>query len=128
MAAARPLTDPRELSEAARTAEAMWRLVIDATRDDFALLRRWWPDRTSPEPAAAVARNARRAAPGGDADQALEAVYAAYGGSDRVPRHVRERLKRHAREQLGGRPWPERDLTESTEEPAFIRKRRRARS
>jgi hypothetical protein len=125
MAAARPVTDVRELAEEARAAEAIWRLVIDATRDDFALLLRWWPDRDSAAPAAAVARNQRRAAPGGDAEQALEAIYAAYGGRERVPRYVHERLRRYARDQLGGRPWPARELAEHTDQPTLTRTRRR---
>lgn len=128
MAAARPVPDELfQAVDAREAAEVIWRMVIDATRDDFALLLRWWPDRDSPAPAAAVARNARRAAPGGDADEALGAVYAAYGGRDRVPRHVHERLRRYAQEQLGGRPWPDRDLAEHTDEPALTRKRRRER-
>lgn len=129
MAAARlaPLHDPKEASEAARAAEAVWRLVVDAQRDDLALLRRHWPDRSSPEPAAALVRLLRRAEPDGDADAAMGAVHAAYGGADRVPGAVRRRLERYVTETLGGTPWPERDLAESTDVPALVRKQRRAR-
>ena len=128
MAAARPaLIDPKEQSEAARDAEAIWRQVIDAQWEDVQLLLRRWPDRTSPEPAAALVRILRRAAPGGDADQAIGTLEAAYGGAERVPQTVRRRLDRYALEHLGGVPWPERDLSESTDEPALLRKRRRAR-
>ena len=121
------LHDPKEASETARTAEAVWRLVVDAQRDDLLLLRRWWPDRSSPEPAAALVRLLRRAEPDGDADEAMGAVHAAYGGYDRVPQAVRRRLERYVAEQMGAAPWPERDLAESTEEPALLRKRRRER-
>ena len=128
MAAARPaLHDPKELSEAARAAEAVWRGVVDAQRDDLTLLRRWWPDRTSPEPAAALVRLLRRAEPDGDADEAMGAVHAAYGGPERVPQAVRRRLERYVQERMGALPWPERDLSESTDEPALLRKRRRER-
>jgi hypothetical protein len=106
-------------------AEAVWRAVVDAQRDDLALLRARWPDRTSPESAGALARLRRRAAPGGEADEAIGAVHAAYGGPRRVPPAVRRRLEHYAREQLGGRPWPARSLSESTEEPSINRKRRR---
>ena len=70
----------------------------------------------------------RRAAPDGDADEAMGAVHAAYGGYDRVPQAVRRRLERYVNETLGATPWPERDLSESTDEPALLRKRRRARA
>lgn len=139
MATARALSlhDPKEArppasEEAARAAEAVWRLVVDAQRDDLLLLRRHWPDRTSPVPAAALTRLLRRAEPDGDVDAAMVAVHAAYGGSDRVPQAVRRRLERYVAETLGATPWPggpvgERDLAESTEEPALTRKRRRLR-
>jgi hypothetical protein len=129
MATARPvsLRDPKEASEAARAAEAVWRLVVDAQRDDLTLLRRWWPDRASPEPAAALARLLRRAAPDGDADEAMGAVHAAYGGYDRVPQAVRRRLERYVQERMGALPWPERDFSEGTDEPALLRKQRRQR-
>jgi hypothetical protein len=109
----------------AAAAEGRWRAVVDAQRDDLALLRARWPDRTSPESLGAIARLRRRAQPGGEADEAIGAVHAAYGGSGRVPPAVRRRLERYAWEQLGGRPWPERTLSESTEEPSILRKRRR---
>ena len=128
MAAARPI--PEELFEASdvrQAAEVVWRMVVDAQRDDLLLLRRWWPDRTSPEPGAALARLLRRAEPDGDADEAMATVHAAYGGSDRVPQAVRRRLERYVTETLGATPWPERDLAEHTEEPALARKRRRER-
>lgn len=108
-------------------AEGAWRAVIDAQRDDLVLLRRRWPDRTSPESAAAVARLRARAAAGGDADRAVGAVEEAYGGAEGVPDAVRGRLERYAWEQLGGGAWPARDLAESTEEPAIVRKARRRR-
>lgn len=127
MAAARPLVDIRELSEEVRAAEAVWRLVVDAQRDDLLLLRRWWPDRTSPVPAAALVRVLRRAEPDGDADEAMGAVHAAYGGYERVPQAVRRRLERYVTETLGATPWPERDLSEHTDEPALLRKQRRQR-
>ncbi len=111
--------------EGAGAAEAGWRLVVDRQRDDLALLRARWPDRTSPESLEAIARLRRRAAPGGEADEAIGAVHAAYGGAERVPGAVRRRLERYAWEQLGGRPWPERTLSESTEEPSITRKRQR---
>jgi hypothetical protein len=119
-------TEPLEASEAARAAEAVWRQVVDAQRDDLLLLRRHWPDRTSPEPAAALVRLLRRAEPDGEADEAMGAVHAAYGGYDRVPQAVRRRLERYVAETLGATPWPERDLSERTDEPALLRKRRRA--
>jgi hypothetical protein len=102
---------PAEASEEARAAEASWRLVVDAQRDDLALLTERWPDRASPECVAAIDRLRRRFAAGGDADEALAAVSVAYGGRDRIPLPVWERLERYVWEQLGGRPWPERDLS-----------------
>jgi hypothetical protein len=91
---------------AAAEAEAAWRAVVDAQRDDLALLRARWPDRTSPESRAAIERLHRRGDPGGDADRVIEAVHAAWGGTARVPAAVRRRLEGYAWEQLGGRPWP----------------------
>jgi hypothetical protein len=76
--------------------------VVDAQRDDLAVLRARWPDRTSPESRAALARLRRRVAPGGDADEAMAAVHAAYDGA--VPPVVRRRLAHYAREQLPGGP------------------------
>ncbi|HVG97849.1 MAG TPA: hypothetical protein VNK05_13170 [Chloroflexota bacterium] len=72
--------------------------MVDAQRDDLAVLRARWPDRTSPESRAALARLRRRVAPGGDADEAMAAVHAAYDGA--VPPVVRRRLEHYAREQL----------------------------
>jgi hypothetical protein len=112
----------------AAAAEGRWRAVVDAQRDDLALLRARWPDRASPASLGAIARLRRRAAAGGEADEAIGAVHAAYGGPARVPAAVRRRLERYAWEQLGGRPWPERTLSESTEEPSINRKRRRGRT
>jgi hypothetical protein len=109
----------------ATAAEGRWRAVVDAQRDDLALLRARWPDRTSPESLGALARLRRRAVPGGEADEAIGALYGAYGGAARVPPALRRRLERYAREQLGGRPWPERRPSESTEEPSVIRERQR---
>ena len=128
MAAARPaLHDPKEVSEAARDAEANWRGVVDAQRDDLESLRRRWPDRTSPEASAALSRLLRRAAPDGEVDEAMRTVHAAYGGYDRVPNAVRRRLERYVDERMAVAPWPERDLSESTDEPALLRKQRRQR-
>ena len=113
-----------EQTEEQAAAEAGFRAVVDAQGDDLELLRRWWPDRTSPEAAAAVARLLRRAAPDGEVDEAMGAVHAAHGGHDRVPQAVRDRLEDYIRERLGVRPWPERDLPD---DPAPIRRRRRGR-
>ena len=99
MAAARPVPD--ELVEAVDVREAVeviWRLVVDGQADDLALLRRRWPDRESPESRAAIERLKRRAEPGGDAEQAMDAVRMAYGG--RVPPAVSERLERYTEERL----------------------------
>jgi len=95
--------DPRPAAgcadpQAAAAAEARWRAVVDAQRDDLAVLRARWPDRTSPESRAVLARLRRRVAPGGDADEAMAAVHAAYDGA--VPPVVRRRLEHYAREQL----------------------------
>ena len=76
--------------------------MVDAQRDDLLLLRRWWPDRTSPEPAAALVRLLRRAEPDGEADEAMGAVHVAYGGYDRVPQAVRRRLERYVGGDAGG--------------------------
>ena len=116
-----------DLSEAAREAEARWRAVIDGQRADLDLLLARWPDRTSPEVVAALGRLRRRTAPGGDADEAALAVHEAYGGTRRVPASVRRRMERYAEERLGGKPWPWRDASESTDEPALLRKERRQR-
>ena len=78
--------------------------MVDAQRDDLAVLRARWPDRTSPTSREAIARLRRRAAPGGDADEAMAAVYAAYAGA--VPPVVRRRLEHYVREQLAGGPRP----------------------
>lgn len=99
MAAARPVTTVRELTEEAQAAaEAIWRFVIDAQADDLALLRRRWPDRESEVSLAALERLKRRVAPGGDGEQAMDAVRSAYGG--RVPDAVSERLERYTEERL----------------------------
>ena len=86
--------------------------MVDAQRDDLQFLRERWPDRTSPESLAALARLLRRAAPDGAAEAAMAAVFAAYGGAARVPRAVRWRLTAYVHEHLERRPWPERDLAE----------------
>ena len=101
MAAARP---PTLLHVPEVAAEATWRRVIDAQRDDLGLVLRRWPDRTSAEVVAATARLRRRTAPGGDADQAVEAIDALYGGRDRVPEAVRRWMEVYVEAQLGGRP------------------------
>jgi hypothetical protein len=121
MATARPPT------EATQTAEHAFYRVVDAQRDDLQFLRQRWPDRTSPESLAALARLLRRAAPDGEAETAMAGVFAAYGGAVRVPRAVRWRLTAYVHEHLERRPWPERDLAEDLEEPALLRKRRRQR-
>lgn len=119
---------PHVVDEArAAAAEGAWRAVVDAQRADLALLRGRWPDRTSPESRGAIERLRRRADPGGDADRAIGAVHEAYGGEARVPERVSDRLSSYAWEHLGGGAWPGRDLSESTEEPAIVRKARRER-
>ncbi len=100
---------------AATAAEVAWRAVVDAQRDDLALLRERWPDRKSDESRAAIDRLRHRAAPGGEADGAIAALHAAWGGKDRVPAPVRRRLERYTWEQLGGRPWPERRVKEPSD-------------
>ena len=70
----------------------------------------------------------RRAEPDGEADEAMGAVHVAYGGYDRVPQAMRRRLDRYVTETLSATPWPERDLSESTDAPALLRKRRRVRA
>lgn len=99
-------------AEEQAAAEVAFRAVIDAQCADLALLRARWPDRDSPESRAALARLDAVAAPDGDADRATAAVHAAWGGHDRVPEDVRERLEQYVWERMGGRPWPERDLAE----------------
>jgi regulator of protease activity HflC (stomatin/prohibitin superfamily) len=121
MATARPPT------EATRTAEHAFYEVVDAQRDDLQYLRERWPDRTSPEALAALARLLRRAAPDGEAETAMEGVFSAYGGAAVVPPAVRRRLAHYVHEHLERRPWPERDLAEDLGEPALLRKRRRQR-
>ena len=114
-----------DLSEQAREAEARWRAVIDGQRADLDLLLARWPDRKSPEVVAALGRLRGRVAPGGEADEAVRAVHAAYGGTRRVPASVRRRMERYSEERLGGKPWPWREPSESTDEPALRRKERR---
>ena len=117
----------RPSAEALRAAEHAFFRVVDAQRDDLQFLRARWPDRTSPESLAALARLLRRAAPDGAAEAAMAAVFEAYGGAARVPQAVRVRLTAYVHEHLERRPWPERDLAEDLGEPALERKRRRQR-
>jgi hypothetical protein len=101
--------------------------MVDATCADLGVLHRLWPSQMAAEVLQARARLAHRDAPGGEAEQALLAVYGAYGGAARVPPAVRQRLEAYVEERLGRRPWPERDPTEDLGEPALVRKQRRAR-
>jgi hypothetical protein len=125
MAAARSQTLP-EVPDAQAAEHAFYR-VVDAQCADLALLRERWPDRTSPESRGAIDRLTARAAPDGDADRATAALHRAYGGSARVPEPVRRRLERYVLERMGGKPWPERDLSEDLSQPAIVRKQRRRR-
>lgn len=104
-------------------AEGVFRAVIDAQCADLALLRARWPDRESSESRAAIDRLDAVAAPDGDADRAIAAVHAAWGGHDRVPEDVRERLEQYVWERMGGRPWPARDLSEDLTRPRPPRRR-----
>lgn len=121
MATARPPT------EATRTAEHRFYAVVDRQREDLQFLRERWPDRTSPESLAALARLLRRAAPDGEAEAAMDGVFRAYGGAAVVPAAVRRRLAHYVHEHLTSRPWPERDLSEDLQEPAIVRKAARRR-
>jgi hypothetical protein len=121
MAVARPPTD------AARGAEHGFYRMVDATCDDLRVLHRRWPSQLATEVLQARARLAHRDEPGGEAEQALLAVYRAYGGAARVPPAVRQRLEAYVEERLGRRPWPERDPAEDLGEPALVRKQRRQR-
>lgn len=116
---------PKSTADTAQQAEHAFYRVIDAQCADLALLRARWPDRESPESRAALDRLAAVAAPGGGADRAIAAVHAVYGGAARVPAPVRTRLEQYVWERMGGRPWPERDLSEDLNQPAIIRKARR---
>jgi hypothetical protein len=124
MAAARPSHAP--IARIQEAEHAFYR-VIDAQCADLALLRARWPDRESPESRAALARLAATAAPDGDADRAIGALHAVYGGSARVPGPVRARMEQYVWERMGGRPWPERDLAEDLNRPAVVRKAARRR-
>lgn len=84
----------------ARAAETRWRAVVDAQHDDLTLLRRGWPDRSSPAARSACCRLKRRARPGGEADAALAELAAVYGGD--VPQDVRRRLEGYVRIRLAG--------------------------
>jgi hypothetical protein len=123
MATARSKSTP---DSAQQTEHAFYR-VVDAQCADLALLRSRWPDRTSPESRGAIDRLTARAAPDGDADRAIGALHAAWGGAARVPGPVRARLEQYVRERMGGRPWPERDLAEDLNRPAIVRKAARRR-
>jgi hypothetical protein len=113
-------------ADARAAAEVAFRAVIDAQRADLALLRARWPDRESLESRAALDRLAAASAPDGDADRAIAAVHAAYGGHDRVPEDVRARMEQYVWERLGERPWPARDLAEAPTDPVLGRPRPRA--
>lgn len=104
-------------------AEIAFRAMVDAQCADLALLRARWPDRTSPESQGAIARLAATMAPGGDADQAIASVDAAWGGAARVPGPVRERMEQYVWDRMGKRPWPARDLSEDLTRPVLVRKR-----
>lgn len=121
MATARPPTT------ATQAAEQTFYKVVAAQRDDLQFLRERWPDRTTPEALAALARLLRRAAPDGEAEAAMAGVFEAYGGALLVPPAVRRRLAHYVHEHLTSRPWPERDLSEDLQEPAVLRKARRQR-
>ena len=112
---------------ATQAAEQTFYRVVAAQRDDLQFLRERWPDRTSPESLAALARLLRRAAPDGEAEAAMDAIFRAYGGAAVVPPAVRRRLAHYVHEHLTSRPWPERDLSEDLQEPALLRKARRQR-
>ena len=123
-----PIRDGQTVAAVARAAEAGWYAVIDAQAADLRAVRRRAFDAARPEAAAAAAaaRLRARGAPGGDADEAMRLVREAYGGD--VPLAVRRRLERYVVEHLhsGTAPaWPDRDASESTDEPALLRKRRR---
>jgi hypothetical protein len=118
---------PKSTADTAQQAEHAFYRVIDAQCADLALLRARWPDRESAESRDALARLAAVAAPDGDADRAIAAVHAAYGGSARMPGPVRARMEQYVWERMGGRPWPERDLSEDLSRPAIVRKARRQR-
>jgi hypothetical protein len=113
-------------ADARAAAEVAFRAVIDAQTADLDALRRRWPDRTSPESVAIQERLTGRAAPDGAAEQAVTALYRAYGGAALVPAPVRTRLARYVDERLGHRPWPERDPSGELDRPAIVRPRRRA--
>jgi len=118
---------PKSTLDAAQQAEHNFYRVVDAQCDDLTRLRARWPDRTSPESQGALDRLTARAAPDGDADRAIAALHAVYGGAARVPGPVRARMEQYVRERMGGRPWPERDLSEDLNRPAIIRKAARRR-
>lgn len=118
---------PKSTADTAQQAEHAFYRVVDAQCADLDRLRARWPDRTSPESRDALDRLTARAAPDGDADRALAGLHAVYGGSARVPGPVRARLEQYVRERMGGRPWPERDLSEDLNRPAIVRKERRQR-
>jgi hypothetical protein len=126
MATARPKSTADTAPQPQDAEHAFYR-VIDAQCADLALLRARWPDRESPESRAAIARLAAVAAPDGDADRAIGAVHAVYGGAARVPGPVRARMEQYVWERMGERPWPERDLSEELTRPAIVRKARRRR-
>ena len=117
-------------AQAARAAaEARWRAVVDAQRADLDLLRDRWPDRASPESAAAIDRLRAVVAPGGEADRVVEALRDAYGGPDRVPPAVSRWLEAYARYGLtfgpdrpAPPPWPEPDATGDLDAPTIRRK------
>jgi hypothetical protein len=121
-----PIRDGQAVAAAARAAEAGWRAVIDAQAADLRTVRRFAAEPQRPEAVEALRRLRARAAPGGDADAAMRRVRDAHGGA--VPLAVRRLLERYVVEHLhSGAPpaWPDRDESESTDEPALWRQRRR---
>jgi hypothetical protein len=111
----------------ATAAEAAWRAVVGARRDDLCLLRERWPDETTEEVNAAHARLPAREAPGGRTDEALARLDAAYGGAGRAPASVRRRSEAHVEERMGQPPRAPRCLSPREEEPALVRRARRGR-
>src|SRR5262245_33892246 len=86
--------------EVGREAEAIWRLVVDATRDDLRLLRERFPEHHGADYERVKARVLRRVAPDGLLETAHAMVAAAHGG--RTPCRVRRRMERYVAEQLPG--------------------------
>jgi hypothetical protein len=122
MATARPKSTADTAPQPQDAEHAFYR-VIEAQAADLRTVRRCWPHREGPEVTEALTRLRARAAPDGAADAAMALVRAAYGGD--VPLPVRTRLERYVVEHLHSGavpPWPERDESEPTDEPAIFRK------